>query len=205
MYLPRLFHNTDRAQLLELMRDHPFATVVAVNGEEPEVAHLPVLVLEGEPLRLQAHVARGNPLAQMVEAGARLTVIFHGPHCYVSPRLYANAENVPTWNYAVVHAQGRARALSQEATLPHLRALIASFEAGAPQPWAPEQAGALPDRLLPGVVAFEVEVDHLEGKFKLNQNRKPEDWQGVVAAFERSERPDERAVLTLMKRNGPPR
>jgi transcriptional regulator len=36
-------------------------------------------------------------------------VIFQGPHAYVSPTWYAAAPAVPTWNYAVVHADGAAR------------------------------------------------------------------------------------------------
>lgn len=204
MYLPRLFEHRDHAELLELMRAHPFATVVATHEGESEISHVPVLLLDGEPLRIQGHVARGNPLGQLIEAGALATVVFHGPHCYVSPRYYANAENVPTWNYAVVHARGRLRALAIEAVLPHMRALARAFEAGAKPPWAVEHAGALPASLVPGVVAFELEVTELRGKWKLSQNRKPEDWQSVVDALAKSDDPATRGVLALIKRNGPP-
>ncbi|MBS2030966.1 MAG: FMN-binding negative transcriptional regulator [Deltaproteobacteria bacterium] len=205
MYLPKLFENPERAQLVELMRAHPFATVLALRDEAPEISHLPVLVARDSPLTLHAHVARANPLGKLVAEGARLTVIFHGPHCYVSPRLYKNADNVPTWNYAVVHASGRARVLPPDAALAHLTALAARFESNVAEPWAPAHAGDLAQELVPALVAFELEVEQLSGKFKLSQNRKPEDWQGVVDAFERSPNADERAVLTLMKRQGPPR
>lgn len=205
MYLPRPFDHRDRAQLVELMRAHPFATLVATHEGEPEISHVPVLVLDDAPLRIQGHVARGNPLGRVIEAGAPATVVFHGPHCYVSPRFYANADNVPTWNYAVVHARGSLRALSTEAVLPHLRALVASFEAGARPPWTLERAGALTASLVPGLVAFELEVTELTGKFKLSQNRDAEDWQSVVDALAKSDDPATRAVLALMERSGPPK
>jgi len=205
MYLPRLFENTERGQLVELMRAHPFATVLALADGAPEISHLPVLVAHDAPLVLQAHVARANPLAKLVSDGAQLTVIFHGPHCYVSPRHYVNADNVPTWNYAVVHASGRARVLAPDAAFTHLKDLAARFESNVAQPWTPDAAGNLPRELVPALVAFEIEVEQLTGKFKLSQNRSREDWQGVVDAFEQSSNADERAVLALMKRQGPPR
>ena len=135
MYLPAAFGCDDLPLLLSLMRRHPFATVVGVAGGAPEIAHLPLLVKEG-PLRIEGHVARQNPLARLVEAGAPLTAVFHGPHAYVSPRFYRTAPNVPTWNYAVVHASGPARATE---ALPHVRELTAAFEAGQ---WAPDEGHA---------------------------------------------------------------
>lgn len=200
MYLPKAFARDDRPLLVSLMRRHSFATVIGVfDGALPEIAHLPLLIKE-EPLRICGHVAKQNPLARLVEAGAPLTAIFHGPHAYVSPRYYVTAPNVPTWNYVVVHATGPARAIE---TLPHVRELTASFEAGAAAPWTPDETYAA--RLAPAVVAFELTVETLAGKLKLNQNRKPEDWAAVVERFSASGDPAEREMAALMRSLGPPR
>ncbi len=191
--------------LLALMRRHPFATLVGVRDGSPEIAHIPLLAKDA-PLRIAGHVARGNPLARMVESGARLTAVFHGPHAYVSPRLYRTTPNVPTWNYAVVHASGPAKAVDGGA-MDHLRELIDVFEAGRPQgeaAWSVDSVAEHAARILPGLVAFEISVERVEGKFKLNQNRKAEDWAGVVARFEESDDPVERELLALMKQLGPP-
>ncbi len=196
MYLPSAFENHDLPLLLSLMRRYPFATVVGVIEGAPEIAHLPLLIKEA-PLRINAHVARQNPLARLVEAGASLTAVFHGPHAYVSPRFYRTAPNVPTWNYVVVHASGRARAIE---ALPHVRELTATFESGADRPWTVDEAYA--GRIAPGIVAFEIAVESLSGKLKLNQNRKPEDWAAVVERFESSGDAAERETATLMKRVG---
>ena len=196
MYLPRLFENHDLPLLLSLMRRSPFATVVGVIDGAPEIGHQPLLVKE-DPLRIQGHVARQNPLAQLVEAGAPLTAVFHGPHAYVSPRYYRTAPNVPTWNYCVVHASGPARAIE---ALPHVHELTALFEAGVEKPWTVEEEYAA--RIAPGIVAFEITVESLAGKLKLNQNRKPEDWAAVVERFSGSEDAAEREMAALMKRVG---
>jgi transcriptional regulator len=65
--------------------------------------------------RLQFHLARANPQVEALERRGRATVVFHGPHAYVSPRHYA-APNVPTWNFAAVHVDGAVRAFDAAAT-----------------------------------------------------------------------------------------
>jgi transcriptional regulator len=201
MYQPAHFRVNDRALLVELMQRHPFGTVVGVIDGAPEIAHLPLLGKDA-PLRVQGHVARGNPLVRLIDAGAPLTAVFHGPHAYVSPRLYRTTPNVPTWNYAVVHARGPARRV--DASLDHLRELAATFEAGAPEPWTVESVAEHAQRILPGLVAFEISVVELDGKLKLNQNRKPEDWAGVVEHLSASSDPALAEMVALMRRIGPP-
>src|SRR3954468_23850056 len=199
MYLPDAFENHDLPLLLSLMRRNPFATLVGVVQGAPEIAHVPLLVKEA-PLRIHGHLARPNPLARLVEAGASLTAVFHGPHAYVSPRYYKTVPNVPTWNYAVVHASGPARVIE---ALPHVRELTAAFEAAAERPWTVDEPYAA--RIAPGIVAFEIAVETLSGKLKLNQNRKPEDWAAVVEQFEHADDAGERETAALMKRGGSPR
>jgi transcriptional regulator len=191
MYLPTAFRNDDQKLLLDLMRRHPFATLIGVADGAPEIAHIPILAKD-EPLRLHGHVARQNPIARLIEAGAPLTAVFHGPHAYISPRYYRTAPNVPTWNYVVVHASGRPRLID---AMPHLREVVDFFEKGA---WTVDEAHGA--RLAPAVVAFEIAVERLEGKLKLNQNRNPEDWAAIVERFERTE-PE---MVALMKSLGPP-
>jgi transcriptional regulator len=186
MYLPRSFAESDRARLKALCDDHPFATVVGLDVSAappaPEIAHLPCLV-DGE-----------------AAAGERLTAVFHGPHCYVTPRWYGDpARQVPTWNYAVVHASGPARVMDAG----ELRALVgelsARFEAGAEAPWAAaETAPGYIDGLLGGIVGIRIEVDRLEGKYQLSQNRSAEDRARVRAGLGERRAPGDLAVLELM-------
>lgn len=203
MYLPRSFVESDRARLKALCDDHPFATVVGMDASgalpAPEIAHLPCLV-DGDVASVRLHVARGNPLARLAAAGDRLTAVFHGPHCYVTPRWYrVPAGQVPTWNYAVVHASGPARVMDAG----ELRALVdelsTRFEAGADAPWAAaETAPGYIDGLLGGIVGIRIEVDRLEGKYKLSQNRSAEDRARVRAGLGERRAPGDLAVLELM-------
>src|SRR5262245_2604478 len=111
MYLPRVFQSANSALIERVIREYPFATLVVARISGPaEIAHLLVVFdpTSGARGSLRAHVAAANPLAELVATGAPATVIFHGPDAYVSPTWYEHpTEQVPTWNYAVIHAHGR--------------------------------------------------------------------------------------------------
>jgi transcriptional regulator len=187
-YIPRHFRVDDRETLERFVEAHAFGTMVSAGADGLSVSHIPFLPQRGADgrLRLRGHVARANGHWREIEAAAEVLAIFEGPHAYVSPGWYLDHPSVPTWNYAVVHARGRARLLSPGELAPLLDRLSRTYEDGRPSPWRMQD---LPDdfaaKLLEAIVGFEIAVDRLEGKFKLSQNRRPEDVEGVAAAVER--------------------
>ncbi len=203
MYLPRSFQEQDPQRLFAFMRRHSFATLVTVEDGVPFASHLPILVepgSEGTQGRLLAHMARANPQWRGFSQDQDVLVIFQGPHTYVSPSWYVTEPNVPTWNYTVVHAYGRPRLIEEpEECLRILRESVATYESGFEKPWTLEQVGDYARKLLPGIVAFELRLTRVEGKFKLNQNRAPEDRRAVMEVLERSADPEQRAVGALMR------
>lgn len=204
MYVQPSFAETDREKLLELVVRYPFATVITPGATELWVSHLPLLVRRGAGgVVLAGHVARANAHWEAMEAGAVTTAIFHGPHAYVSPTWYTTAPAVPTWNYVVVHATGKARVDRDGHDLAGLlRELTAQYEGRQAGAWSPDR---LPDDFAQpmrgAIVGFEIAVDRLEGKIKLSQNRSAEDRRGVVAALEAQMSEDSRAVAALMREN----
>jgi transcriptional regulator len=190
MYTPRAFAETRRAPLHAAMHAHPLATVAYVDDGRPDVCHVP-LELDadaGEHGTLRGHVARPNPLWRAADGGEVL-LVFHGPDAYVSPSHYASKVEhgrvVPTWNYLVVHARGRLRAVSDA---PWLRALVGRLtdrhEAERAAPWAVDDA---PDDYVEGmlgaIVGIEIPIDELAGAFKLSQNKAGADLAGVRAGL----------------------
>ena len=202
MYLPPIFKELRPDIVQRLMRENGFATLVTSAEGVPFASHIPVLIAgdaAAGTLRIRGHVARANPHWKQFAEGAPVLAIFSGPHCYVSPSWYAEAENVPTWNYAVVHAYGAAALLGPEEVRALLKDLVEANESAFEQPWRFDSLPAqLVDGLLHGIVGFEIAVERLEGKLKLSQNRPPEERRRVREALATSPDPLARDVATWM-------
>jgi transcriptional regulator len=207
MYIPDAFAVDDLRTLGALIADHGFATLVSAGADGLQATHVPVMY---EPARgpqgtLVAHLARSNPHAAAMD-GAAVLAIFSGPHGYISPSWYATHPSVPTWNYAVVHVHGRARLISDARRLDEIvRTLVEQYESGRTGRWSMD---GLPDRYMHGmlnaIVGVEIEVEKIEGKHKLSQNRDAEDRRRVIAALGGSASPEDRALAAYMQRHAPP-
>lgn len=186
MYRPTHFAE-DRVEVLHaLMRERPFATLVTQGRAGPEADHLPLhLTSDG---RLQGHVARANPIWRNA-ADTDVLAIFHGPQAYVTPSWYATKREhgraVPTWNYVVVHARGRLRAVDDADWLRRqLDELVECHESGFDHPWRIDDAPAdYIERMVAAVVGIEIEIAELTGKWKVSQNQPAINRAGVVAGL----------------------
>jgi transcriptional regulator len=187
MYQPPLFRESDTARLHALIDAHPFGTLIVPDANGAlEIAHLPFL-LDRNPTplgRLRVHVAIANPIWKL--AAARPAVaIFQGPDAYVSPTWYEKPnEQVPTWNYAVVHAHGQASIMQPADLRQFVSDLTAANEPPGDRSWHLDNLNpALSTRLLDQIVGLTIQIDRLEGKFKLSQNRSPADRARVKNAL----------------------
>ncbi|MGC1986482.1 MAG: FMN-binding negative transcriptional regulator [Candidatus Cybelea sp.] len=180
MYVPPLFEVTDRRWILELIDRHPFGMLVTSDAEHPRVSHLPLVADERDDgLWIVGHVARGNPHSQSIRRGVPATLVFEGPHAYVSAAWYeAPYETVPTWNYTAVHANGR---LQEYDAWTAVKLLSEKMERGKPDPWEPSGLAVdYRESQLRGIVAFELRAEKIYAKAKLSQNRTMADRLRVI-------------------------
>jgi transcriptional regulator len=201
MYLPTAFAEADVTKLHDFIEQHSFGLLVSQVEGVPFATHLPFLLDRTTRPHgsLVGHVARANP--QWQEAGGQTALaIFSGPHAYISPTWYEAEQVVPTWNYTAVHAYGRVQVIEDKSALLHIvRAMVRVYEQAMPRPWSFDPSSTFVDRLLAQIVGFRIEIEKIEGKWKLNQNHPPERRQKVVRALR--ERPDEnaQAIAALMQ------
>ncbi len=202
MYRPAHFVEDNRATLRELMRRYDFATLVTMAGDAPVATHLPLLIDDGRGANgtLLGHVSRANKQWRSFGDGPESLAIFQGPHAYVSPRWYATHPLVPTWNYAVVHAYGTPVIVDDaDAKLAIIERLVTTQESVMPEPWRVDDIpGDYREVQLLGIVAFEIEITRLEGKFKMSQDKQPADRAGVIAALEARDDPLGHDVARIM-------
>lgn len=208
MYRTAHFAEQDPEALAALMQAAPLATLVR-GGPELAADAIPLMAERtATGWRLAGHVARANPLWREAD-GQPVLAIFHGAQAYVSPNWYPSkfqhGKMVPTWNYSVVQAHGRLRAIDDPRWLrTFLERLTDRHEGGRAVPWqvsdAPEDYLAA---TLRAIVGIEIEVTRLEGKLKLSQNRSADDQAGVLrgleADTERGIQPDAARVAADMR------
>lgn len=179
MYLPGYTQVKDRTVLIDFIRTNSFGTLVSPNLE---ANHYPFLASEesGE-LVLWAHLSRQNPQWKDLK---KALVVFTGPHGYISPTLYENPLNVPTWNYTAVHATCSVSVVEDDELHRRLmREMVATEEARNGTNWSYELPHDFHEKLLKGIVWLRLKVEKLEGKFKLSQNRDLADYEGVMAGL----------------------
>ncbi len=204
MYTPRSYRHEDAADLHALIRRYNFAPLFTHRDGESFVTHLPFLIDpdRGQFGTLVAHMAKANPHWRAFDGAAPSVAVFMGPHAYISPAWYVHQETVPTWNYAVVHATGVPRLVDDDAALRAMvMRLVTTHENPLGNPWDVNKAQSALEKELSGIVGFEIPIDHLEGKFKLNQNRAVEDQEGVARSLGESDDPAAREIAALMRRN----
>lgn len=199
VYTPTHFDETDVVRLHTLIRAHNFATLICAQQGEIAVSHLPLL-LDAKRGVLRGHMARANSQWRMFSPEHDVLTIFQGPHHYISPRWYVSHPSVPTWNYAVVHAHGRAHIIDGGVELEGLvRDLAEYHEAGEAQPWVMDLPREYQAKMLAAIVGFEIRITRLEGKFKLSQNRPAADRPLVIEALEQIGNDEARGVAALMR------
>ena len=205
MYVPPSFRVDDPLKLSAFIDANSFGTLVTCRAGVPMATHLPMrqVTHDGICKRIVGHLARANPQWQDFEAGGEVLAIFTGPHAYISPAWYVQTPAVPTWNYAAVHVYGTPRVIDDhDRIVGILGEMIRHYEGASKRPWD----GVLPDeyrdRLIRGIVAFEIEVTRIEGKYKLGQNRSEVDIEGVHRALVDSGDPQSHALAALMRAEG---
>ncbi len=191
MYSPKFFLESRINVLHQLIEGYPLASWVVQTNGELLVNHIPFELdkTQGEYGVLKGHVARANPVWCSLSQADLSVIIFHGPASYISPSWYPSKQQhgkvVPTWNYIVVHAQGKAVVIEEQAwLLRHIKQFTDSQEAAASMPWQVSDAPqAFIEQLSQAIVGIEIPITSLTGKWKLSQNRSLDDKLGVIAGL----------------------
>ena len=210
MYEPVFHRNEKLPELHALIRERVFGLLIS-NGIEGLIANLVPFLLDQGASRLgtlQAHIARANGQWRELQNAPDALVVFQGADHYITPSWYATKREtgkvVPTWNYVIVQAKGRAKVVEDDAWLARqIEALTRSQESRREKPWAvgdaPADFIAMQRR---AIVGIEIEIVDLRGKWKTSQNRTAADRAGVAAGLDALGDEDSRAMAEIVRETG---
>jgi transcriptional regulator len=193
LYIPNAHRVDDRKLLHDFMEE--FAFVDLITAPPLHITHIPVVFdrAAGPFGTIHGHIARHNEQVEAFDGKQEAVIVFRGPHGYISPTCYQTNPAVPTWNFAVVHATGKLQPVTDPAALhAFLARLIQKFESYQGTGY---DFSKIPDSylnpMLANIVGFDMQIELLEGKFKLGQERPEGDRQGILKYLQtaRRERP----------------
>ena len=206
MYEPPLHRVDDLAQMHGLIRSRVLGLLIS-NGAEGIVANSVPFVLDAAASRLgtlKVHIARANGQWRDLQASPDALVIFQGADHYITPSWYETKREtgkvVPTWNYTMVQAKGRATVMDDAWLARQIEELTQALEQRREKPWAvgdaPADFVAMQRR---AIVGIEIEIVDIRGKWKTSQNRTAADRAGVVAGLDALGDEESRAMAEIVR------
>ena len=177
------FAMADIAEMRRIIARNPWATLVSATDGGIVASHYAVLLDdERDDLTIVGHL--GKPDDAIHGLGQReLTVIFQGPHGYITPRWYGDVAAVPTWNYVAVQLSGVPEVLTPEENLVVLDKLVTHFESAEPDPrlmWQTPNDESFVNRLERGTLGFRLTPARVVAKRKLSQNKPDETVDTII-------------------------
>lgn len=174
MYIPKHFEVTDRDEIFAFVEANAFGQLISnVNGRLFST-HLPFILSENRS-KIIGHLALPNPQHTEID-GQEVLITLEGAHDYISPAWYSSP-GVPTWNYQAAHIYGQCKVFRDAKELQGIvNTLTNKYEAAFKEPWQPEYKTSM----LGAIVGVEITINEIQCKYKLSQNRSPQDRSQVV-------------------------
>ena len=186
LYIPKAHVVEERAFLHDFMDEFAFVDLITATPTL-RITHSPSVLdrTKGRFGTVLGHVSAQNPQRTTFDGTHTAVIAFRGPHGYISPSWYATQDSVvPTWNFGIVHVSGRPKAITDKNQAHELLATLIRKNERAVGSTGYNFA-AQPDeyvtRMMQGISPFTMEIEAIEGKFKLGQERSTGDRQGVLA------------------------
>lgn len=180
MYIPKHFEVTDKKEIFKFIEANAFGQLISSVEGNFFSTHMPFLVSENQS-SLIGHLGKQNSQWQSLN-GQKVLVTLQGPHDYISPSWYASP-GVPTWNYQAVHIYGVCKIFHAHKDLKSaVDTLTKKYERSFNKPWEPVYR----DAMLEGIVGVEIEINDIQCKYKLSQNRSKQDQLQIIEQLKAS-------------------
>jgi len=200
MYIPKHFAIEDEEILFDFIENNSFGIIVSIIDQIPVATHLP-FILDRNNRSLYGHFAKPNPQWEQITS-QEVLVIFQGPHHYISSSWYETNRSVPTWNYVSLHVYGTIEIMEQKGELLEaLNKMVAKYEEPAGTYSIDESNHEFVEGMMKGIVGFRLNMNRLEGKWKLSQNHSKERQERVIRRLEEIPNDDAKEIAKLMKSN----
>ena len=199
MYPPPHHQSHDIEKMISVIKHFPLGMLVTAGDGKPFVTHIPFIYNETSK-KLVAHLDRSNPQLETLTENAEVTVVFKGPDTYISPSIYSTPQ-LPTWNYIIVHIIGKLSLINEPEAIKQTMVAMTEFLEGDNQKFSLKKDDSRMERLIEYIQAFEIEITEWEGKFKLSQDKIPQDYENAKEELIKKSRKDVSGFIDEIYKN----
>jgi transcriptional regulator len=199
MYIPDIFINENQEEIKDFLQKNSFGILVNQTNGKLWATHIPLELDTNENGKqvLYGHISKENPQWESFADNNKVLAIFSGPHSYISSSWYDH-ESVPTWNYIAIHIYGTIKIIEGEAVIESLKKLVDKYEKNSKNPVRVEDLSKKTMMQTRGIVAFEIEIDEIQAKHKLSQNRDEKNYDNIISELKKTENPQATAIANEM-------
>lgn len=199
MYNPKYSKTEDQTLNLQLIAEYPLGLLISNQDQQLQTSYLPFVVQEeNDQLFLLTHLARANPQWKNLDQ-KEVVIQFQGPDRYMSPVIYKNNLEVPTWNYAVVKIAGTVTVADSTDQLDQiLNTSVSIFEKRNQTNWSYKLPEDFKSGLMKAIVGLKIKINKIDGKFKLSQNKRLPDYEAVQHFLQSSAMATDQEMLKWM-------
>jgi transcriptional regulator len=202
MYDLPYFKEKDQEEIIQFMRQHPFALLSGCDADNKPVAtQVPVFIDEKDgKYFLTGHIMRNTDHHKAFEQNANVLAVFTGPNTYVSATWYTKPMG-STWNYISVHAKGTIRFGNTDELVSVLKRLTLHYENGntASSTVFDNLPVEYTEGMMKGIVPFEMEITDLQHVFKLSQNRDEKSYDNIIQQLKQKDG-EAKAIAEIMEK-----
>lgn len=202
MYIPDIYVNENRSEILRFIEENSFAILVNQSNSKINATHIPLFIEKSDEnqLILSGHISKLNPQSKNFAENGTVLAIFSGAHSYISSSWY-DYEEVPTWNYLAVHVEGKIEILNEEQKLLHLENLVNKYEKNSEKPISTKSLSKETMSQANGILAFNIIVTKIEAVKKLSQNKSENNKKSIISHLEKSGDEGAKCIAEEMKNN----
>jgi len=199
MYIPDIFKNENQEEIKDFLQKNSFGILVNQTNGKLWATHIPLELdtnKNGKQV-LYGHISKENPQWESFADNDKILAIFSGSHSYISSSWYDH-ESVPTWNYIAVHIYGTIKIIEGEAVIESLKKLVDKYEQNSENPVRVEDLSKKTMMQTRGIIAFEIEIEEIQAKHKLSQNRDEKNYDNIITELKKTENPQAIEVANEM-------
>ena len=186
MHPNKTFRKTETPTNIAFARERGFGAL-AINADDgPLMSHIPFVLAE-DGTEVELHLVRSNPILRHIAEPTKAVIAVQGAHSYISPDWYGVDDQVPTWNYVAVHLRGTLQKRPAEELRGMLDRLSMHFEEKLrpKTPWVTDKMTPdVLDKMMRMIVPCRMQVDQIDGTWKLGQNKPDAVRLGAAQAVE---------------------